>query len=308
VTNLPESLARALVDLAPQGIAVCNALEPDYHVIYVNAAMERLTGYSAADFVGRNMRFLQGEDREQEGLGRIRKALATGTSCSAMLRNYRHDGSQFWNEIVLEPIRDAAGRITHVVSFHRDGSERSRQVGRLDGAIPGGAVLREDKLTGLLDRPHFEELLRRDWSLAQRESRHITLIVFDLDAFRLYVEVFGRAGADQALRRVARLIGACFRRASDLCGRFDDDQVVALANGMTSEQAGSYAETVIARVHELAIHHPRSTVSRFVTMTAGVATLVPARDASPQQLVDAAFAALKEAKTAGRNRVATRGD
>jgi len=304
---LPSWLTRALVAHLPQGVVVCNALEPDYHVIYVNPAMERLTGYAAADFLGRNMRFLQGEDREQEGAKRIRAALAAGSACNAMVRNYRHDGGVFWNEIALEPLHDESGRLSHYVSFHRDGSERSRQVTRSEsGGAPGLTVIREDKLTGLIRREYFEELLKRDWGLAQRESRRLTLILFDIDAFQSYQGVFGRAGGEQTVRRVARVVGGCFRRASDLCGRFDEDKIVALANGMTTEQARSHAENVIARVHELAIHHPRSPVSRFVTMTAGVATLVPSREDAPQRLLEATLGALNDAKAGDRNRVVAR--
>ncbi|HSN71686.1 MAG TPA: diguanylate cyclase [Steroidobacteraceae bacterium] len=305
--GLPERLAVAIIERLPQGVVICNALEPDYHVVYVNAAMERLTGYGAADFIGRNMRFLQGEDREQEGLARIRRALAAGANCQAMVRNYRHDGTLFWNEISLEPLHDASGRLTHYVSFHRDAGERTRMTTRADGpAGPGLGVVREDKLTGLLRREYFEEVLKRDWGLAQREMRRLTLIVFELDAFQSYRDVFGPAGAEQTVRRVARLIGGNFRRASDLCGRFDEDKIVALANGMTTEQARLHATNVIARVHELAIHHPRSPVSRFVTMTAGVATLVPAREDAPQRLIDATVEVLTAALGEGGNRVAAR--
>lgn len=307
MSGLPDWLSREIIACLPQGIVVCNALEPDYHVVYVNTAMERLTGYAADDLIGRNMRFLQGEDREQEGLARIRTALAAGTSCHAMIRNYRHDGTQFWNEISLEPLRDASGRISHYVSFHRDASERTRMSTRADGPGPPGlAVLRDDKLTGLIRREYFEELLKRDWGLAQRESRRLTLMLFQLDAFGSYVDVFGRAGADQTIRRVARVIGGSFRRASDLCGRYDDDVIVALANGMSTEQARSHAENVIARAHELAIHHPRSPVSRFVTVTAGVATLIPGRDDPPQRLLDDTVATLTQARTAGGNHVVAR--
>ena len=307
MNRLPERLAIAIVERLPQGVVICNALEPDYHVVYVNPAMERLTGYAAADFLGRNMRFLQGEDREQEGLARIRSALAAGTTCHAMVRNYRHDGTLFWNEISLEPLHDASGRISHYASFHRDGSERTRLTARADGpGAPGLAVVREDKLTGLMRREYFEELLKRDWGLAQRESRRLTLMLFEIDALSSYQDVFGRAGADQTVRRVARVVGGCFRRSSDLCGRFDDDRLVALANGMTGEQARAHAENVIARVHELAIHSPRSPVSRFVTMTAAVVTLVPGRDDAPARLLDAAGELLAEARASGGNHVRAR--
>ena len=77
------------------------------------------------------------------------------------------------------------------------------------------AYLRDDKLTGLLRRTYFEELVKRDWGLAQRETRRLSFLVFDLDCFATYKDTFGKPGADQSLRRISRVISGCFRRASD---------------------------------------------------------------------------------------------
>jgi diguanylate cyclase (GGDEF)-like protein len=168
------------------------------------------------------------------------------------------------------------------------------------------AYLRDDKLTGLLRRTYFEELVKRDWGLAQRESRRLSFLVFDLDCYSQYRDVFGRPGADQSFRRIARVIAGCFRRASDLCGRFDEDQVAALTTGLDLGQASKLAEAVLARVRDLAIHHPRSSVSRFVTASAGVVSLVPPHDAMPTRAYESALRALKDAKELGKNRVVSR--
>jgi diguanylate cyclase (GGDEF)-like protein len=168
------------------------------------------------------------------------------------------------------------------------------------------AYLRDDKLTGLLRRPYFEELVRRDWALAQRESRRLSFVLFDLDCFAHYRDVFGRQGADQAFRRIARVIGGCFRRASDLCGRFDEDQIAALTTGMDLEQASKLADAVLARVRDLAVHHPRSSVSRYVTASAGVVSLVPSHDVTIERVYESALRALRDAKDLGRNRVVSR--
>jgi len=168
------------------------------------------------------------------------------------------------------------------------------------------AYLRDDKLTGLLRRPYFEDLVKRDWGLAQRESRRLSFLVFDLDHFAAYRDVFGRQGADQSFRRIARVIGGCFRRASDLCGRFDEDQIAALTTGLDLSQAAKLADAVLGRVRDLAIHHPRSSVLRYVTASAGVVSMVPPHDVSPERIYDAALKALKDAKELGRNRVVSR--
>ena len=162
------------------------------------------------------------------------------------------------------------------------------------------AYLRDDKLTGLLRRPYFEELIKRDWGLAQRESRRLSFLVFDLDHFAAYRDVFGRQGADQSFRRIARVIGGCFRRASDLCGRFDEDQIAALTTGLDLTQAAKLAEAVLARVRDLAIHHPRSNVSRYVTASAGVVSLVPPHDVPPERIYDAALEGAQGCEGAGQ--------
>lgn len=311
MNTVDPNLLKTLVEAAPEGVVICEAGSGTWQVQYVNAAMQQLTGYGADAMLGRNLRFLQAEDHEQEGLTRIRAALREGTSCHTMLRNYRSDGTMFWNEVRLTPLRDAAGRITHFASFHREGGG-ARMDTRAETRDPSMstqtmlAYLRDDKLTGLLRRPYFEELIKRDWGLAQRESRRLSFLLFDLDHFSQYREVFGRQGADQAFRRISRVVGGCFRRASDLCGRFDDNQIAALTTGLDLSQAAKLAEAVLARVRDLSIHHPRSSVSRYVTVSAGVVSLVPPHDVPPTRIYDGAIKALKDAKDLGRNRVMSR--
>src|SRR4030095_14083312 len=124
--SLSPGLFQALAAAAPEGIVICDARSGEWQVVYANSAMEHLTGYEASALRGRNLRFLQAEDHDQEGLGRIRAALQDGTTCTTTLRNYRRDGTMFWNEVTLVPLRDSEGRITHYASFHREGGDRLR--------------------------------------------------------------------------------------------------------------------------------------------------------------------------------------
>ena len=308
-----QRLFEALVEHAPEGVVLSDR---DGKVIYANAAMERLTGYNRAQICGRNLRFLRAEDHEQEGVAKIRDAVRDGNGCRTVLRNYRQDGTMFWNEVSIVPLHDSNGGLTHFASFHRDVTEKLRAEPRAESRAEARdpsmstqtmlAYLRDDKLTGLLRRPYFEELVKRDWALAQREARRLSFVVFDLDCFALYRDVFGRQGAEQAFRRIARVIGGCFRRASDLCGRFDEDQVATLMTGMDLEQASKLADAVLGRVRDLAVHHPRSIVSRYVTASAGVVSLVPSHDLTIERVYEAALNALKDAKELGRNRVVSR--
>jgi diguanylate cyclase (GGDEF)-like protein/PAS domain S-box-containing protein len=310
--SVDATLLQSLFEAAPEGVVICDARAADWPVVYVNAAMEKLTGYDASFIRGRNLRFLQGDDHEQEGLGKIRTALRQGGSCQTTLRNYRRDGTMFWNEVTIQPLRDSSGNVTHFAGFHREVGDKLRLGEKTDKNDPAlstqtmMAYLRDDKLTGLLRRTYFEELVKRDWGLAQRETRRLSFLVFDLDCFATYKDTFGKPGADQSLRRISRVISGCFRRASDLCGRFDEDQIAALTTGLDLAQAAKLAEAVLGRVKDLAIHHPRSTVSRYVTASAGVVSMVPPHDAGPERIYELALKALRDAKDLGRNRVVSR--
>ena len=145
-------LYRRLLESSPEGVAMVDALAEDQPVVYVNPAFEALTGYPAADLLGKNLRLLQGDDREQDGRHRLREALKQGESCRVLLRNYRKDGSLFWNELTVLPLRDADGRVTHFAGHHRDAGDRLRIDPKLtrdslSGAHqPTGVAVRDDRL------------------------------------------------------------------------------------------------------------------------------------------------------------------
>jgi two-component system cell cycle response regulator len=313
MSQLAQHLLNSLVQLNPDGIVVCERGTDGWPARFVNPAFERLTGYRSQDLIGRDLRFLQGEDREQDSRQRIRQALADGVACRALLRNYRSDGTAFWNEFTLAPLTDAGGRVTHFVGFHRDASERLRLEPKISSGRESAnavatypsllTVLRDDRLTGLYNRGYFDELYRRDFAIAQREGRRIALLVLDIDELGAYNDTFGKAAGDSCVKRVARTVAGCLRRGSDLTARLDGGTLVSMVHGMTPEQLLPFANGILERVREARIHHPKSTVFRYVTVSAGVVSLVPAADDKAERVLEKAHAALKEAKTAGRNRV-----
>jgi len=106
------------------GIVIVDTCSSDHPIVYANRAFERMSGYQVADILGKNCRFLQGEDRNQPGARRLADAITEGVDCQIVLRNYRKDGSMFWNEISISPVRDRSGRLTHFVGYQVDVSER----------------------------------------------------------------------------------------------------------------------------------------------------------------------------------------
>jgi len=108
------------------GVVICDATRPDQPIVFVNAAFSRITGYSAAEAMGRNCRFLQGRDSDREVVERMRRAIAVGRATTVTLRNYRKDGRTFWNEVNISPLHDESGRLIHFVGILQDATHRIR--------------------------------------------------------------------------------------------------------------------------------------------------------------------------------------
>ena len=119
----PELLER-IVDASEDGIVVAEQEGDENILIYVNKGFERLTGYSADEILYQDCRFLQQEDRDQPGLDNIRKALSEGRPCREVLRNYRKDGTLFWNELSITPLYDEEDKLTYYIGVQKDVTER----------------------------------------------------------------------------------------------------------------------------------------------------------------------------------------
>ena len=310
MTEFDQGLYRRLVESSPEGVVLIDAQGTDHPVIYVNPAFEAMTGYSAAELIGRNLRVLQADDREQDGRHRLREALSRGETCRVLLRNYRKDGSLFWNEMTVMPLRHPDGCVTHYAGHHRDAGERLRidpKVAKdsLSGAHqPTSIAVRDDRLTGLYTLPYLEELLKRDWAVAHREQRSIAVFAVDIDALDLYNTTFGRAAGDSTIRRVAHIVSGCLRRSSDVTARIDGGSLIAFAPGLSIEQALRVGQLMAERVRDLRIHHPRSAVLRYISISVGVCACTPGASDSPSELLQRAQQQLQLAKKSGRNQAA----
>lgn len=137
---------------------------------------------------------------------------------------------------------------------------------------------RDDIVTGLLNNRAFRDVFDHDWAVASREKSSLAVVVFTLDEFDAYVDVFGRHAADSALRRVGQAIQRCLRRASDVVARGTDNSFLVLSHAADEKNVMEFAAKISAAVRELGLHHPRARNSRFVTVSFEVAAAEPATD------------------------------
>ena len=126
---------------------------------------------------------------------------------------------------------------------------------------------RDDPVTGVLNGRAFEEVFEHDWAVAAREKSRLSLVTFTLNEFDAYIDVFGRHASDSCLRRVGQAIKRCLRRASDVVARPGGAKFVVLSHASDEDGVRDFAGRISTAVRELGLHHPRSTASKFVTVT-----------------------------------------
>lgn len=158
-----------------------------------------------------------------------------------------------------------------------------------------------DGLTQVPNRRRFDECLRTEWERGMRDGDPISLIIFDVDFFKPYNDTYGHQAGDDCLNAIAGTIESYCRRVPDLAARYGGEEFAVILPNTDIEGALNLAETIRARVRALEIRHERSSVDDYVTVSAGVACMVPAGETSVEALIKLADDALYDAKSKGRN-------
>jgi len=159
-----------------------------------------------------------------------------------------------------------------------------------------------DGLTGVANRRYFDETISIEWRRARRHSNSLAVLMFDIDHFKLYNDIYGHLAGDECLRRVAATIRHNTARPSDLVARYDGKEFAVILPETTIGGAVKVAEKIRQAIHELNIPHAPGSGDR-VTLSIGIASAAPGFDNPPDDLIHAADQALRRAKAEGRDRI-----
>ena len=225
-------------------VVVVDVGTADHPIVFANVAFERLTGYLLHEILGRNCRFLQLDDREQPELESLRAALGEKRPASVVLRNYRRNGSLFWNHLTIAPVPDDRGNLTHYVAVLNDVTEARAERERLERKA------NHDALTGLPNRYLLGDRLSQMIAHAKRHGRSFAVAMIDVDGLKRVNDRFGHAVGDEVLKHVAtRLAGQV--RAGDMAARLGGDEFVLLLSDTDSRNGTAQAmDRVLESLHE----------------------------------------------------------
>jgi diguanylate cyclase (GGDEF)-like protein len=200
--------------------------------------------------------------------------------------------------IITHAIVTLIGSIVLLLSY----LAQARLSQRLDKAKSRLQLAYLDSLTLLPNRRYYDAFVKREWKRALRHQYPISMIMIDIDFFKLYNDNLGHIEGDHCLRQVARTLKRFFRRPGDLIARYGGEEFCVVA-ACDAEQIMVLAEILRKAVESMRLPHPASKVSEFVTISLGVATIVPGDDQAFERLLHCADQALYGAKASGRNRV-----
>ena len=202
-----------------------------------------------------------------------------------------------WQESEIEIAKEIADQLAMAIYqsklYHQvqTANEELKRLATIDG------------LTQIANRRRFDEYLNLEWLRLRREKALLSLILFDIDYFKLYNDTYGHLAGDDCLRQVAIAVSEIFRRPADLLARYGGEEFAVVLPYTNLSGATYLAELIRQAIHSLEIPHSQSLVSNHITVSLGVACMIPDEQLSPQDLINAADQALYTAKQQGRDRV-----
>ncbi len=264
--SIATDILEQVIKASAEPLVIVRVDHPDWPVVLSNSAFDSIGGEDTADKPFADViEQLVGREMALEISETVRAQQETSFPVELGSREYL---------LALKPLVLAGqADAQFYVAFWRGGAGS----GAVAGSDMHHALLkakrrirdlsRDDPVTGLLNTRSFSEVLEHDLAVAAREKSTLSLVLFTLDEFDAYVDVFGRHAADSCLRRVGQAIRRCLRRASDVVGRLEGAKLIVLSHAADEDGVREFAARISAAVRELGLHHPRSTQSKFVTVS-----------------------------------------
>ncbi len=315
-------LYKSAVEATGEGVLITEARD-DQPIIYCNQSFVEMTGYEEAEILGRNCRFLNHSEPDQPEVRKIRGAILRKEPIRITVRNYRKDGTEFWNNLVINPILDWRGKTSHFVGIIRDISREIEQRDQLENLLDRlqdaneslegkvhqrtseleevnrmlerlaltDELTRVDNRRSLISRGHLEVLR------CSRSGGTFSIMLLDIDHFKQLNDQYGHEAGDLILQAFAKAVRQTIRKV-DSFGRWGGEEFLVLVYNSEQVDLRVMGEKILQSVAECRVAYKGQALQMTVSM--GIATW---QGDGFDQTVSRADKAMYQAKESGRNRL-----
>ncbi len=286
---------RTIVDNMAEGLLI---IEANGRIQFTNPACDQHLGYGAEELAGSHIADLLNPLVAQEYLEYFARYAANPETAHShgtreVIIRHKH-GTSVCMDLTLTPMflrQPLFIGLLHDITHHKLSED----------ALQRAAMV--DPLTQIANRRHFDSFLEKEWQRAMRSGAPLSLVVLDVDHFKLFNDTLGHAAGDVCLQQVAQAISEHALRVTDIAARYGGEEFVLLFAETEAEAARNLAESIREHIEQLQLPHPKSPTSSWITVSIGVATMQPHQLDNIESLFVAADRAMYVAKEGGRNQV-----
>ncbi|NCO20972.1 MAG: diguanylate cyclase [Rhodobacterales bacterium] len=292
VSDVVQSALLDLIEATNDAILITSSSDldrPGPRIIHANPAFCRISGYTREEVIGKTPRILQGPGTCKRALGRIAAALRAGGECEEEILNYSRDGTPYWLDIHIVPLRDKNGTTRYFGAIERDVTGKRSAIEHLQ------RLALEDILTGIGNRAALQKHMDNLAETADAMTERPCMLLFDLDGFKAINDTLGHVAGDGILRHFAGYVASALRR-DDFIARLGGDEFVAILMGYTPDAAFRFAEQAVLNLASMKVHGAEK-----IGVSVGMTTFQPGDDMAT--VIASADTALYRAKDAGKGTV-----
>lgn len=284
-------LRQRAIEASPNAIIIASAAPPDFPIEYVNPAFERITGYLSSEIKGKPMCRLLGTSPDPQIISELEASLHTRQEGRAVFRQYRKDGSLYWNDIYIAPVKDESQAVHHYVCMQYDVTETKRYEEELEFRA------NYDTLTGLANRNLLRDRLLQAISYASHYQHTVWVVFIDLDRFKFVNDSSGHGVGDQLLRTMATRLQSMISDV-DTAARLGGDEFILVVPGDGDKRG--IVDMIAHLLDEIAKPVQVQGKEFFITCSIGLAAY-PNDGTDPDMLISHADIAMFRAKKLGGN-------
>ncbi|HEY9692704.1 MAG TPA: diguanylate cyclase [Oculatellaceae cyanobacterium] len=265
----------------------------EYHQLYCDGRIRAIADVEKDAIAPCLVEFLH----ELQVKAKLVVAILQGEKLWGLLIAHHCSAPRSWQQLEINLLSSLATQVAIAI-------KQSELYHKLQGANQElQSLASSDSLTNIGNRRCFDQTLEQEWLRLRREQQCLSLILCDIDCFKLYNDTYGHQAGDYCLQQVAKAISRAAKRPRDLAARYGGEEFAIVLPHTDLRGALRVAEEIRSFVQELKILHANSVVSQYVTLSLGVATTIPSLDSSATMLIAMADEALYQAKKQGRDRV-----